>query len=227
MYMKLRDLYYKLKYRNLKSGAGAVGVIFGSKKKNDDFNAKLEEIAKRTTPCYKANDEVLTYIRERYNLTPATFSNTMLENYKVNYILNECPEVLTTPEQLLPDNGKAPTRKQMEEFHENNNKRFEEAWSYPIEKLGLEFKTYIFEYILPDGYKVKFDVIAEKNKDRLSITSTINRIVSDDEQKLIRRICDEIEIYKGVTQEDIDNRTKRFIGYAAAVIELERINDIA
>ncbi len=222
--MKLRDLYYKLKYRNLKGDAVAVGVIFGNKKKKDDFNEKLEEVAKQTTPCYKTNDEVLIYIRERYKLVPATFSDTMLENYKVNYILNECQEVLMTPEKHLPDNGKAPTRKQMEEFHENSSKRFEEAWSYPIEKLGFEFKTYIFEYVLPDGYKVKFDVIAEKTKDRLSITSTIDRIVSDDEQRLIRRIYDEIEIYKGVTQEDIDNRTKRFIGYAAAVIELEKIS---
>lgn len=222
--MKLRDLYYKLKYRNLKGSAGAVGVIIGSKKNKDDFNERLEEIAKQTTPCYKTNDEVLAYIRERYNLIPASFSDTTLENYKVNYILNECSEVLTTQEKHLPDNGKAPTRKQMEEFHENSSKRFEEAWSYPIEKFGFEFETYIFEYVLPDGYKVKFNVIAEKTKDRLSITSTIDRIVSDDEQKMIRRIYDEIEIYKGVSKEDIENRTKRFIGYAAAVIELEKIS---
>ncbi len=199
-----------------------MGIIIGSKKKKDNFNEKVEEIARRTTPCYKTNDEVLAYIRERYVLTPATFSNATLESYKVNYIMNECPEVLTTPEIPLHDNGKAPSRKQMQKFQESSNKRFEEAWNYPIEKFGFEFETYTFYYAFPDGYKAEFKLISEKTMDRLSIQSTLDRTAIEDEQKTIRKIFDEIDIYKGVTKEDIENRTKRFIGYVAAVINLEK-----
>ncbi len=224
MLMKLRNLYYKIKYKNLKGSACAVGVIIGDKKKKDDFNIKLDEIAKRTQPCYKTNDEVLSYIRDRYVLTPATFSKSTLENYKVNYIMNECPEVLTTPEIHLPHSSKSPSRKQMQKFQENSNKRFDEAWNYPIEKFGFEFETYTFYHTFTDGYKAEFNLVSENTMDRLSIQSTLDKTATEDEHKIIRRILAEIDIYKGVTKKDIEKRTKRFIEYAASVIDLERIN---
>lgn len=226
MLVKLRSLYYKLKYRNLKGSSGAVGVIISNRKKKDDFNEKLVEISKRAVPCYKTNEEVLEYIRNRYILTPVIFSKSILENYKVNYIMNEYPEILATPEVHLYDNRKAPSRKQMQEFQESSNKRFEEAWNYPIEKFAFEFETYKFYYAFPDGYKAEFSLISEKTMDRLSIQSSLDRKSTEEEDKLIRRILDEIDIYKGVTKEDIENKTERFIGYAAAIIDLERINNM-
>ena len=163
MFTKLRNLYYKIKYSNLKSNAGAVGVIIGNKKDKDDFNARIEEIAARTSPCYKTNDEVLAYIREKYNLTQITPSRSAVANYKVNYIMNVCPEVLKTPEYKLPDGNKSPSRKQMQAFHENSNKRFSEALDYPMEKLGIELECIVlaftvFSYAL-GGEKGIHDVI--------------------------------------------------------------------
>lgn len=223
--MKLRDLYYRLKYRNLKGSAAAVGVIIGGKKKKDDFDKKLDEIARRTTPCYKTNDEVLAYIREKYNLTPVEFSKADVENYKVNYIMNNCPEVLTTPEYSLPDNRKSPTKKQMQAYNESSDKRFKEAWNYPIERLGIEFDKYIIKHKLSDGYEAEFTLVVERTKDQIFMSGgIIGHTVSEDENKLIRGIFADINIYKGVTQEDIDNRTKRFIGYSAAVMDFEKIN---
>ena len=223
MFTKLRKLYYKIKYSNLKSGSGAVGVIIGSKKNNDDFNHRLDEIAEKTSPCYKSNDEVLVYICERYNLKSVTLSQSAVANYKVNYIMNVCPEVLTTPEYKIPDSKKSPTRKQMQAFHENSNKRFDEAFNYPDELLGLELEGYIFTYTLSDGYEIEFRITTERTHDQISISSSVNRTISADEQKIISRILNEIDIYKGVKQEDIEKHTNRFLGYAMAVIELEKI----
>lgn len=222
MFTKLRQLYYKIKYSNLKSESGAVGVVIGKKKNKDDFNAMLEEIAARTSPCYKTNDEVLAYIREKYNLTQITPSRSAVANYKVNYIMNVCPEVLTTPEYKLPDGNKSPSRKQMQAFHESSNKRFSEAFDYPMEKLGIELECYTFTYALPDGSEVIFKINADKTNDHLGLSSSVNRSVSEEEQKIISNIHNEIDVFKGVTKEDIDNRTKRFMGYAMAVNELEK-----
>lgn len=222
--MKLKDLYYKLKYRGI--GAGAIGVFHSSKKKKNDINEKFDKIAERTLPCYKTNDEVLSYIRGKYDLTSTPISTAEIENYKINYILSSCPELLSTSEEPIFTSDKTPTRKQMKVFSENTNKRFEEARNYPIEKLGLKLEAYTFEFLLPDGYAVKAKIIAEKTKDLLSVSSSVDRITTDEENNLIRSIFNDIDIYKGVTQEDINKRTKRFLGYAAAVIDMERITGI-
>ena len=44
----------------------------------------------------------------------------------------------------------------------------------------------------------------------------------EDGEMIISNIHNEIDIFKGVTKEDIDNRTNRFLGYAMAVVELEK-----
>lgn len=137
--------------------------------------------------------------------------------------MNVCPEVLTTPEYKIPDDKKSPTRKQMQTFHENSNKCFDEALNYPIEKLGLEIEGYIFTYILSDGYEIEFRIITERTHDHFALSSSVNCSVSKDEQKIISKIHNEIDIHKGVTLEDIEKRTNRFLGYAMAVIELEKI----
>lgn len=222
MFTKLRNLYYKIKYSNLKSDSGAVGIIIGSNDSKDDFNIKLEELAERTLPCYKSNTEVLNHIKEKYNLTPVTLSKSAVANYKVNYILNVCPEVLNTHEYKLPQGKKAPTCKQIEMLRENSNRRFSEAFNYPIEKLGLELECYSFSHQLSDGSEIIFKIVSDKTHDQLTLSSSVNRSVTPDEQMIISNIHNEIDIFKGVTKEDIDNRTNRFLGYAMAVVELEK-----
>ena len=223
MFEKLQKLYYKIKYSNLKSDSGSVGVIIGKKKNKDDFNKKFEKIAMRTSPCYKTNDEVLAYIRERYNLKSVALSKSAIANYKINYIMSVCPELLATPEYKIPDSKKSPTRKQMQTFHENSNKRFSEAFNYPDEMLGLELECYIFTYNLLDGNEIEFRITTERTHDHFALSSSVNRTISEDEQKIISKIHYEIDIYKGVTLEDIEKRTNRFLGYVMAVIELEKI----
>ena len=223
MFKKLQKLYYKTKYSNLKSGSGAVGVIIGSKKnKKDDFNAKLEEIASRTSPCYKTNDEVLAYIRERYDLKSTIPTEAEKTQFKINYILNKRPDVLTTPEIKLSENGKTPNRNEFEKFQENQHDRFAEARLYPFENLGLDISTYSFGVDIAGGVAL-FKVVCENNKDELYITATTNFHPQEKDSEHIRRISDEITVFRGIKQEDIDERTRNFIVYAAALINLEKL----
>ena len=48
------------------------------------------------------------------------------------------------------------------------------------------------------------------------------KTVPKKKKKIISNIHNEIDVFKGVTKEDIDNRTNRFLGYAMAVVELEK-----
>ena len=68
----------------------------------------------------------------------------------------------------------------------------------------------------------KISIVSDKTHDQLTLSSSVNRSVTPDEQMIISNIHNEIDIFKGVTKEDIDNRTNRFLGYAMAVVELEK-----
>jgi len=202
--MKLKELYYCIKYR-LKKGnnACAIGIIHSDGKKKREYDEKLDNIARNTSPCYKKNDEVLAYIRSKYELKIKKLTDIEIEMYKTNFLLGKHPEFLKKQEQ--------------------DEERFCEARNYPIEKLGLEIEGYTFDYVLDDGFTVTFEITAEKKYDNISVGfSVINRNLSEIEEKTLRSISDEIRIFKGVTKEDIENRTTDFMIYADAVMNRER-----
>ena len=64
--MKLKEIYYRIKY-GLGRQSGAVGIITSGRKK-DDFCQRLEKLEPFILPCYKENKEVLCYLESRYNV---------------------------------------------------------------------------------------------------------------------------------------------------------------
>ncbi len=223
--MRIKDLYYRIKYRPKKNQNGATAIIYSKKKKKkqkSDIEKQMDNIALTASPCYKDNQTVLNYIRTKHNLQSTIPTEAEKDVFKTNYILNHCPDILTTPEIKLFENGKAPKRSEFIEFQENQHKRFEEARLYPFEKLGLDISTYSFGVNIADGVAL-FKVVCENNKDELYITATTNFQPQEKDAELIRRISDEITVFRGIKQEDIDRRTRNFIIYAAALINLEKL----
>lgn len=214
--MKLKELYYRLRFRP--PGATAIGIISGNKK--HAFDEKLENIAENAKPCRCSNSLVLQYIKSKYGLQPSVLSETEINNYKINYLLSRRPELLSVPEIKFSEKM---SRKKSIEFSKQNEKRFEEARNYPFEKLGLELEAFTFDYALEDGFKVTFRIIAENINDNISVGfSVINKTLSEEEEKTLRSISEDITVYKGVTKEDILNRTTAFLNYACALINRER-----
>jgi len=211
--------YYRLKY-NIKSkdGATAVGVIF--RDKNNDFYDRLDEISKEIKPCYKTIAQLREYIVEKYNAKSVQMSEPQIESFKTNLILNFYPEVLNTPQIQMGD--KTPKRAEFLKWHENSEKRFEEARQYPIEKLDLVIFHYIFDYVFENGKKVVFQINMEEKTEQCTISTNSTRIdgqLNEAEDSAIRRITRDIYLYKGVTQEDIDTRSPRFLGYASTLMD--------
>ena len=212
---RLKQIYYKLKYRNT---ASSVAIISGSKKKKNEFEAACEEYAKTLKPCYKTNAEVLEYVKNKYGLRKEKLTEGAAESYKINYILNQHPELISTPEIKLFSGDKMPSRKEMIERNEALDKCLLEAKAYPLDKLGLSLELYKFIYALSDGTVAEFTILADNTGDTFNISSSVNRKTTDEEQKVIRKIHEEIDMYKGITQEDIDNRTPRYLGYVSTLI---------
>lgn len=218
----VRGRYYRLKYRVASKDGVAVGIIFHeeSKDKKNDFYDRLDEISKKIKPCYKTIAQLREYIVEKYNAKAVPMSDGRLEHFKAELILNFYPDVLNTPQIQMGD--KAPKRAEFLKWHENNEKRFEEARKYPIEKLGLVISHYTFDYALENGKRIGFQINMEEKTGQCSISSSSTHIdgqLNKAEHRAIRSITRDINLYRGVTQEDIDTRSPRFLGYASTLME--------
>ncbi len=217
--MKLKDLYYRVKYRSIKTKDGAIGIICTDKNKKNDFDKKVDELSKITVPCYKTNSQVINYIKEKYNFQQVDISDKELENYKVNYILGRHPELLTISQKGYPQDA---SRKIILEIHEHNEKVFEEARNYPFEKLNLDIEMYKMNYSLKGDTKVEFNIIADNTNDEISGSASMtNAKHTETDVRIVHGILDDISIYKGVKQEDIENKTMKFMCYASAVLHNE------
>lgn len=220
--MGIKQLYYRFKYRPKKGKSGATGIIYANSNSKNDFEIKAERIASSVSPCYKDNRTVLNYLKSKYNVKSAIPTEAELTMIKANYILNQCPHILTTPEISIDMNGRTPSRNEMMKYQENQQKRFEEAMLYPFDDLGLDISTYSFEIEISDELFVVFKIVCENNKDELFVSANANGNLKKSDRQKIQNISDEIAVYRGIKQVDIDNRTKNFIIYASAVISLEK-----
>lgn len=217
--MKLKDLYYRMKYRSIKTKDGAIGIICTDNKKKNEFDKKVDELSKITIPCYKTNSQVITYIKEKYNFQQVVNSDKELENYKVNYILGKHPELLSTSQKNYPQNA---SRQTILEIHEHNEKVFEEARNYTFEKLNLDIEMYKMSYSLNDDTEIEFNIIADNTNDEISGSASMtNAKHTEADARTVHSILNDITIYKGVRREDIDNKTMKFICYASAVLNNE------
>lgn len=217
--MKLKDLYYRVKYRSIRTKNGAIGIICTANKKKNDFDEKVDELSKITVACYKTNSQVINYITEKYNFQKVEISDEELENYKVNYILGKHPELLTNSQKGYPQNA---SRETILRIHEHNEKVFEEARNFPFEELNLDIEMYKMICSLEDDIELEFRIIADNTNDEIcGSASMTNAKHTETDTRIVHSILDDISIYKGVKQEDIDNKSMKFVCYASAVLHNE------
>ncbi len=208
--MGFKEFYHRFKYRPAKGKDGATAVaVFSGKEEKASLPASGEPIV----PCAKSNRQVLDHIAGRHELQPLVLSETAIRMNQTNFILNHCPQVLKTPVVTLSSN---PSRKEFLAFSENNEKRFSEAMNYPPEALGLQWEGYTFVCELPGNVSLPVEVICENTSDRLFLSAAaIGVSLTEQQQQYLRHFLDELLLYKGITQEDIDHKTSAFQAYIA------------
>ncbi len=86
--MSIKELYYCFKYRNGRGHDGPVGIFVSKKKQYRTIMERLDKIEKSIIPIYRNNDEVLEYIKTKFNLTEVKVAEDVLPNFKTNYIIN-------------------------------------------------------------------------------------------------------------------------------------------
>jgi len=216
----IKGRYYKLKYSVKSKDGSAVGIIFLEKNERKDFDDKLDEISKEIKPCYKTIAQLQEYIIEKYHAKAVQMSQLQIESFKTNLILNFYPEVLRTPQ--IQTGNKPPKRAEFLKWYENDKKRFEEARKYPIEKLDFVISSYTFDYVFDNGKKAIFQINMEEKTEQCTINTSADGQLNEAEYRVIRNIIRDIDLYKGVTQEDIDTRSPRFLEYVSTLMDKDR-----
>lgn len=202
-------------------GVTSVYVTKNSEEKQKEFNEWLNKVAGEIKPCGKSIEELELYLVENYKAEMTEVSAFNLKVIKSNIILGLFPELLTTPEIKL-DYNKKPTKKQLEQFAHISDKRLNEAMEYPPEKLNLDICVYTFPFICENQEIGTFRINIERTTEQCNICYSCNINLSDEQKEAANKIVRDIDLFKGVTQSDIDNRTPRFMGYATTLMNYKR-----
>lgn len=168
----------------------------------DEYKTLLEYATAQITPNYHSLDELEHYLLEHYRAIPHTLSNAQRHTVKVNVILNHFRDVLKLPAPLCQN----PTEEQLHEYMMEDTS-VEQARNYPEEKLGLIIKAY--------------KILSKSSEEILVMLEMKSQYICI--QNASNEFCDELLLWRGITRDDIDNKTPQFMMYVEALRNLGKI----
>ena len=166
--------------------------------------------------------EIVQYLKEKYQAVEHILLPQEIEILKANVIMNHFSDVLEKPQPL----SDKPTKKEILSYYQQDT-TFIQARQYDAESLGLDMRAY--KLTNQQGNK---GCCPKKNENAVSSCSfTENDIIVELEMKS-EYLCiingtdemrNDLTLWYGVSQQDIDNRTPRFLAYAYAMKQMGRL----
>lgn len=192
--------------------AGSIGIIGGAdgptavylSKKEQEADAFLQRAAENATANLRPFSDLIAYLKNEYHAASCLLSAGQLQMLKVNVILNHFPHLLTLPSPLCAH----PSRRELRRYLKEDTS-FEQAREYPAEELGLSF----YAYRVP-ARSIRTKLSCDCQEDAMVLVELTS------EYLCMENGCDafhrDLVIWRGVSEEDIANKTPRFYGYAYA-----------
>lgn len=165
-----------------------------SPKQQDDENS-LTEMQKTLQPNLRLLSDLPKYLTQQYHALPYPLSDSETEMLKVNVLLNSFPEEVGFP--MPPE--ECSSEKELVRYAEASDLAFRRAHSYPADKLNLCFRAYLLPQMGEDGTDaiIQFELRSE------------HLILKNATQEL----AEDITLWLGVSQQDIETRSPRFQVY--------------
>lgn len=207
----------------------AIGRISGTSddKRQEQFRQWVEDCAKLVTPGTHTFKETEQYFLEHCDAIPLSHDDRRMEYFKLNVIMNYFKEKL---EHQAPEFSFDMTDEEIEKWHKEEAAVREEALSSPPERFCLKLRGYCLPHT--ERNKAYYE---ETRKDweahsKLSpaeaekvhhediyfyFEETTGHIQCGGAKSLSR----DLVIYRGVSEEDIEKRTPRFLGYISELRE--------
>lgn len=179
-----------------------LGII--EKIKRNCYQRKRKKTEKGIEADPHSLQEVIAYIISEYGaIEKSKDSHAYQEEYaclKESLILEHKPELLGELAEIKkPD---ASSEESIQEFLKTLEARSAKAREIPDEMMPMEFHVYQIQ--IPDIGEMEFSV--ELNHEFISSGFSGNK----KGMKILEKMSQDVYLYYGVTQEDIDNKTKRY-----------------
>lgn len=204
----------------------------------DSFKQKyeqwVEDCARVITASTHTFEETEKSFLEECDTLPVSPDNIHLNSYKYSLIMNYCKDKL---EHQAADFSFDMTDEEMEKCHQENSAMQEEVRKSPAERFGLNMRG----YLLPKTERnrsfyeearleaQKYIKHSEGNRQLVEM-SDIYFFFEDTTENIQasgggRGLMNQLIIFRGISQEDIDKRTPRFLNYINSLLEAGKLAD--
>lgn len=172
--------------------------------KKNSYRRKRNKAEKGIEADPHTLEEVTAYLIEEYGAKELSSRSDQYEearsNLKESLILEHRPELLGDLQEVAPPD---PTSEEsVLTFLEKMEERSQIAREVSDEEIPMDFHIYIIR--IPEGGEIEF--ILEHNFVHLSCSFSGSKKAT----KILERLCQDVYLYYGVTQEDIENQSERY-----------------
>lgn len=195
-----------------RKSAGSIGIIGGADgptavylcKQEREMDAFLQRAAENATANLRSFSDLIAYLKNEYHAFECPLSTGQLLMLKVNVIRNHYSHLLALPSPLSAH----PSRRELRRYLKKDTS-FEQAREYPAEKLGLSFSAY---RVPAPSIRAKLSCACQED--------AIVQVELKSEYLCMENGCDAFQrdliLWRGVSEEDIADKTPRFYSYAYA-----------
>lgn len=181
--------------------------------------ALRKRVGASITPCYHSLEQFKQYLTETLKMQHVPLEGEELERQKAIYIVNHYRHLLTTPEKKTPKD-RYPTEAEIEAWCESLDQRFQEALAIPLETVPILFSKFVLQRVFPTGDTAEITVLLEEHDYYYEVGMSCG-CTTQEEQEALQACAEAIRCYKGVTAEDIQNRTAAFQYHVRYLLEPE------
>lgn len=223
---------------NIENDNGSIAVgrmnLVSNDKKKETFKLWVEECAKKIKANYHTFEETEKYFLEQCDALPLEAEDKRVKNFQYNVIENSCKDKLIhKPAEFSFDM----TDEEMESWKKNQDGLREEIMNSSPEKFGLIIRGYYLphtkrnEVIYEQVIKREEQEFNRIRQSRMNSNNKMIRLIhrdicfffeetteqfhSDSSNALIKQLI----IFRGITENDIEKRTPRFLMYISFMKE--------
>lgn len=202
MFEKMKARIWSRRLSKKTGQAVSLGVFKSDDRKKEAFDAWAQRCAEKMEPNAHSIEEVEAWLTANYRTEPLAFSEGRLKLLTADTVRNFFPQALKT--QVTPP--KDDSYREFERWHMESEQAHQEAMQVDPAALGLQF--FGCRVLLETDANI--EVIFERKTGQIGVQSSWPGTGPNPEAE---RFLLELTKLRGVTQEDIDGKTPRFLSY--------------
>lgn len=217
-----------------KNGVTAIGRIVAAsdEKHEENFRKWVEECAALVTPGTHTFDETEKFFLEKCDALPIESNDRRMRSFKINVIMNHCREKLIYQTQEFSFDM---TDDEIEKWNRDQNAMHEEAMNSTPERFGLSMRGYYLphtegnEVFYNEAY-IEINKHVENHNHKQFEMQDICFFFEETTEHIQtsgggNSLMQQLIIFRGISEEDIINRSPRFLGYISTLRDIGNLPD--